>query len=105
MPYAAISVSSSGDNTIVAAVTGRRIRVQNYTIIAAGSVSVTWKSGSNAISGAMPLAANGGAAPAAGGPNANGPDGVLETNGGEALILNLSGAVGVYGHLRYEVLQ
>lgn len=106
MPYAAISVSASGDNTVVAASGNRRIRVKNYTIIAAGSVSVTWKSGaSTSISGAMPLAANGGAAPSAGSANANGPDGVLETNGGDALVLNLSGAVGVYGHLSYEYLS
>lgn len=105
MPFAKISASASGDNTIVAAVSGKRIRVQNYTIIAAGDVSVTWKSGSTEISGAMPFASNGGAAPGAGGPNATGPDGVLETAGGEALVMNLSGAVLVAGHLRYEVLS
>ena len=105
MPYAAISAASSGDNEIVAAVTGRKIRVQNYTIVSAGTVNVTWKSGSTAISGAMPFVANGSLSPAAGGPNANGIDGVLETAGGEALVLNLSGAVGIRGHLRYEVVQ
>lgn len=105
MPYAAISASSSGDNTIVAAVTGKKIRVQNYTILAAGAVSITWKSGSTAISGAMPLAANGGMAPSAGTATATGLDGVLQTAGGEALVLNLSAAVAVGGHIRYEVLS
>jgi hypothetical protein len=106
MPYAVISASASGDNTIVAAATnGRKIRVQNYTFIAAGDVSVTWKSGSVAISGAMPLAANGGAAPSAGAATATGLDGVLETVGGQALVLNLSAAILVAGHLRYEVLS
>ena len=105
MPFAKISTSSSGDTTIVAAVTGKRIRVQNYTLIAAGDVSVTWKSGSTTISGAMPLTTNGGMAPSAGAATASGLDGVLETAGGEALVLNLSAAVLVAGHLRYEVLS
>lgn len=104
MPYAPINASASGDNTVVAAVSGRKIRVQNYTAVAAASVSVTWKSGANLISGAMPFAANGGAAPAAGGPNANGSDGILECNLGEALIMNLSGAVLVAGHVKYELI-
>ncbi len=105
MPYAAISASSSGDNTIVAAVGNRKIRVMNYTLIAAGDVSVTWKSGSTAISGAMALTTNGGMAPSAGSAGTNGLDGVLETAGGSALVLNLSAAVSVGGHIRYEVLS
>ena len=66
MKYAIVNASASGSNTIVAAVTNKRIRVLSYVIIAAGDVSVTWQSASNALSGPMALAANGGAAPSAG---------------------------------------
>ncbi len=105
MPYAVIDASTSGDHTVVAAPpAGLKIRLQNYTLIAAGDVSVTWKSGSTEISGAMPLAANGGLAPSAGAETGTGLDGVLQTAGGEALILNLSAAVAVGGHLKYEVV-
>lgn len=105
MPYATINASDAGDTPVVAAPAAwQKIRVQNYAIVAGGLVSVTWKSGSTEISGAMPLAANEGFAPSAGGPNCNGPEGVLETAGGEPLVLNLSDAVQVGGHLRYELV-
>ena len=105
MPYAAISATASGDNTIVAAVGTRKIRVLNYTVASAGTVTAKWKSGSTDLSGAMPLVASSVVSAAGGSHNANGPEGVLETAGGEALILNLSGAVAVGGHIRYEVLS
>ncbi len=101
MKFASISAASSGSNEIVAAVTGKRIKVLAYTVIAAGDVSITWRSASTAISGAMSIAQNGGAAPAAG---ASGPLGfvpLLQTESGEALNLNLSSAVQVSGHLTY----
>ena len=101
MKFAAISASSSGDNTVVAAVPNRRIKVLNYVAIAASDVSAKWKSGSTDISGAMAFAANGGVAPV-GGPNT--PVGMVplfQTEQGEALVLNLSGAISVAGHLAY----
>ena len=105
MPYAKIDASTTGDHTVVAAPAAwQKIRIMNYTIFAAGDVSVTWKSGSTEISGAMPIAANGGLAPSAGSSTAIGPDGVLQCAGGEALVLNLSAPVAVGGHLRYELV-
>lgn len=102
MKFAAISASSSGDNTVVSAVTGKKICVLNYTAIAAGSVSATWKSGaSTSLSGAMPLAANGGAAPSAGSSSPLGQVPLFETAQGEELVLGLSSAVLVAGHLAY----
>lgn len=104
MKFAAISASSSGDNTVVAAVANRKIKVLNYAAIAASDVSVTWKSGSStSISGAIPFPANGGLAPV-GGPNT--PVGMVplfETATGEALVMNLSSAVLVAGHLAYII--
>ena len=101
--YAAISASASGDNTIVAAVAGQKIVLLSYLVIAAGDVSITWKSGaSTSLSGAMALAANGGAAPSAGPLTPAGVVGMLETAPGEALVLNLSAAVAVGGHITYR---
>lgn len=103
MKYAVVSASSSGSNTVIAAVTNKRIRVLSYVIVAAGAVSVTWRSASTDISGAMPLAANGGAAPSAGQAVPAGLIGQFETAQGEALNMNLSAAVLVAGHLTYTV--
>ena len=94
--FASISVSSSGDNDIVAAVASKKIRVLTYVIVAAGSVDAKWRSHTTTDkSGAMPLVANTGiSAPFS-------PVGHLETAAGEKLTLNLSAAVGVRGHITY----
>lgn len=104
MPFATISTSASGDTTLVAAQPGRKIRVVSYTVIAAGAVSVKFKSGSTDITGAMALAANGGAAPSGAGLAPSGFAGLFETASGEALVINLSAAVAVGGHLTYQSL-
>jgi len=95
--FAVISASSSGDNTIVAAVTSKKIRVLGYVIVAAGTVGVTWKSGTGgtALSGLMSLTANTGIAAA------YCPVGLLETGSGVLLNLTLDAAVAVTGHLVY----
>jgi len=104
MPFAKIDTATSGDNTIVTAVPNRKIRVINYTTIASGDVSIRWKSASTAISGAMALATNGGAAPSGTGQSPSGHIGLFETAPGEALILNLSAAIQVSGHLAYQII-
>lgn len=105
LKYAAISASASGDNTIVAASTGQKIVLVSYVVIAAGDVSITWKSGAATnLSGAMALAANGGAAPGAGPLAPSGVAGMMETESGQALVLNLSAAVSVGGHLAYRLV-
>ena len=92
--FVAISASNSGDNTILAGIAGKRIRVLNYLAVAADAVSIKWKSGAGTdLSGAIPLIANVGAVC---------PEAVLgwlRTSTGEALVLNLSGAVLVAGHI------
>lgn len=101
MKYAAINAGNAGDNTIIAAVPNKRIRILGYTVIASGIVTMTWKSGSTSISGPMAMAANGGAAPATTALTPAGLVGVLEGGIGEAIIINLGGAVTVGGHLVY----
>jgi hypothetical protein len=94
--FASIAASSTGDNTIVALVASKKIRVLRFMLVAAGAVSVKFKTGSGTdLTGAMAIAANGGV----GAPYC--PIGILESASGEALVLNLSAAVAVAGNLTY----
>lgn len=92
---AVINKSTSGDSTIVAAVTSKSIRVVALHFIAAGQVQVTWKSNSTALTGAQSFAGNSGINLTGGGVP------VLSTAAGEALVLNLSSAIQVSGRLSY----
>lgn len=105
MPTVKIDAASSGDNTLVAADTNRRIRVTQYTLIASAAVSVKWKSGSTDLSGAMALPANGGISATSPNDGDGRPAALIETAANEALVLNLSGAVQVSGHLTYDLLR
>jgi predicted secreted protein len=94
---AAIDTAASGDQTVVAAITGKRITVVAYTLVVTNATSLPrWKSGANNISGAMAVATNGSV-------SASSSAGVLATNPGEALILNNATATQLSGHLTYTV--
>lgn len=97
--FAVVSAADSGDNTLVAAVTGKQIKVHNIVLIVPSAVSIYFKSGSTAIGGnsSTPLAigANGGFAPG------EAKLGHFTTAAGEALVLNLSSAVSVGGWIVY----
>lgn len=97
--FAVVNASGSGDNTLVAADGTKKVKVLQYTLVSAGTVNATFKSGAaTALSGAMPLVANSGiaspfVAPAQGH--------LIETAVNQALVLNLSGAIAVTGHITY----
>lgn len=94
--FAAIAASSSGNNTVVAAVTGKKIRVLGYRFSANGTVAAKWRSSTAGdISGLSYLVqyASAGASFS--------PVGHFETTAGEGLVLNLDGAVAVGGHVSY----
>jgi hypothetical protein len=93
--FASIQVGASGSNAIVAAVSGKKIRVLAYTLFASGAVNAKFQSAANDKTGLKYFAANGGISAAFC------PVGWFETNAGEALNLNLSGAVAVGGELVY----
>lgn len=94
---AIIDAASSGDNTIVAAVTGKKIRVYQLVVVSAGTVTTRWESGASgtALTGQMTLAVNTGYAPPFN------PVGHFETAAGQLLNLELSAAVSVDGWLIY----
>jgi len=105
MRFAKIDASASGDNQVVAAVAGKRIRVISYTLITSAAVTAKWRSASTDITGGMAFAANGGSEPSVSILSPGGIFGLFQTEPGEALNLNLSSAVAVGGHLVYiEVL-
>jgi len=100
---AVISAASSGNNTLVAAVTGKKIGVLGLILIADAAVDVRLESGAGttALTGVMSLAAEG-----------NGfvlPMSVegrhwVETAAGALLNLELSGAVQVSGCIVYALI-
>lgn len=95
--HAAIAVSSSGDNTIVSAVSGKRIFLLAYNIMSNGIVNAKWKSGASTdLTGLtyMDAAGKGKVCP-------YNPKAWCKTAAGEALVLNLSGAVAVGGEITY----
>ena len=94
--FAAVAASSSGNNTVVSAVTGKKIRVLGYRLSANGTVAAKWRSSTAGdISGLSYLIqyASAGASFS--------PVGHFETASGEGLQLNLDAGVAVGGHLAY----
>lgn len=95
--YAKVSASSSGNNTVVAAATGKRIRVLSCFLVAAAAVTAKWQSGGSGtdLTGAASLAANGGYVL----PFNEG--GWFQTEPDTLLNLSLGGAVSVAGSISY----
>ncbi len=90
-----IAATASGDNTLVSAVAGKKIRVLSLDFLTNSPVSIAWKSGSNILREARDFGQYGGLA------IDYGRYYFTETNAGEALIMNLSAAVEVRGQLFY----
>lgn len=98
---AAINVSSSGDNTVLAGTSGYICVVLGYVLLAAGTVVVTFKDSTPAtLSGPYTVSTS------------SGNFGDCSTSGlqfvaasGKDLILNLGGAVQVGGHLLYALVK
>jgi hypothetical protein len=95
--YAIIDAASSGDNTLLAAVASRKIRVLSAFLVSSGSVNVRFESGAagTALTGQMNLVANTGfVLPYT-------PHGWFETAVNTLLNLELSAAVSVDGSFTY----
>lgn len=95
--FVAISASSSGNNTILAAVTSKKIRVLGMYLISNGTVNAKFQSGASGtdLTGLGYLIAN------AGWVLPYSPIGWFETASNTLLNLNLSGAIAVGGALVY----
>lgn len=102
MKFAKIDISASGDSTIVAAVDGLKIRVITYVVCSDINTKLKFKSASTDLTGPMSVGAysnifNGNTDLIPGG-----LVGVLETEPGEALILNSTVTAAVGGHIVYK---
>ena len=95
--YAVIDEATSGDNTLVAAVTDKKIRVLACFMVAAGDVTARFEDGAGgtALSGQMNLTTNSGFT------LPFNPVGWFETSASTLLNLELSTAVSVDGSLVY----
>ena len=98
---ATISISSSGDNEIIAAPANGYIAIDHINLIPTTAVSVTFKRGSTAVSGAYPLDAK----QAITLENAfHNTDGVITCLPADAFNINLGSAVQVGGFVRYRIV-
>src|SRR5436309_13726362 len=97
MQGAVINATTSGDTVIVTGTAGKDMSVYGYTIVASTNSNVSFKTGSVALTGAMPLSANGGVA------RDVGPYPMFKTVAGDNLVISLSAVANVQGHLEYTV--
>jgi len=93
--YRPINATSFGDTQIVPAVSGKRIRVIAYAVIANLTVSIKFRSGTTDITGSMRVVEGGGIAHAYDG-------GLFQTAEGQALNINLSANATVGGYVVYR---
>lgn len=105
--FAVISAASSGDNTLVAAVTSKQIRVLSLFLVAKGTANSIYfrqDTAGTAIFGdatnTIPIDKTGATGPA-GFALGNNPTGWMQSGSGKPLVLNLSAAQGVAGGLTY----
>ena len=95
-----VSSASSGNNTLLAAQTGYKIRVHSFTLVAAGAVTVAFQSGATgtALTGTMSLIT--------GVPLTIDleKEGLFETAASTLLNLSLGGSVQVSGFLTYSLV-
>ena len=93
------TAAAAGDNAVVAAVAGKRIRVLGAVLAPSAVLSVKLRSAANDLTGALPLAANEKfTLPLADPDHA----GWVATNSGEALNVNVSAAGTVTGFVVYQ---
>jgi hypothetical protein len=90
-----IEIAGAGDNEIIAAIPGKRMRVCSIVLVAALAVSARFKGTAN-LSGGIALGANVVFAAAAGPPAF-----LLQTEAGSSFKINLSLGVAVNGWLVY----
>lgn len=95
--FAVLDAASSGDNTLIAAVASKKIRVLSLFLVSAGAVNVRFESGASgtALTGQMNLVANTGFV------LPYNPLGWFETASNTLLNLELSAAISVDGSIVY----
>lgn len=98
---AVIDANSSGDNEIIAAPSSGYIAIDHINFVNEAAVGITFKSGSNALSGAYSLAER---QPITLENTTVQDKGVITCNTGEAFNINLDSAVQISGFVRYRIV-
>ena len=93
--YAPINATNSGNTQVVGAVSGKRIRVIAFAVVANATVNIKFQSGTTDITGSMRVVEGGGIAHAYDG-------GLFQTAVGQALNINLSANATVGGYVVYR---
>jgi hypothetical protein len=95
--FAAFSESTIDNHAVVAAVAGKSIRVLSYVLAVAGTSEqvIIFKSGTTALTGPMPIES---------GISAHFEVGLFQTARGEALNIDLGGAIQTSGHITYVLV-
>ena len=107
----AISVSASGDNTVVTGVANFAVRVLGYVLTASAAVNARWMSdtagNAKALSGLLyfTLTTSGSISVVVAPVVPMNGRGWFQADAGKDLNLNLSGAQAVGGHLLYELVS
>lgn len=99
---AAVVAAAAGDNTLVAAVAGKKIRLHSLVLVASGGANnarLESGAGGTALTGVMNIAANGQLT------LAYNPAGWVETVAAALLNLELSAATAVGGVLTYSLVD
>ena len=98
-----IDISTSGDNTIIAAPSGTSeyIAIDFISFIPDSAVTVQLKDGSTSYGGAYSLAANQELSMY----NPGDGDGVITLSANSAFVINLSAAVQTSGFVRYRIIN
>ena len=99
-----ISISSSGDNTVIAAPSGTSeyLVIDHINLVPNSAVTVQLKDGTTVYGGAYSLTASQGWVLE----NSMGhEDGIITVSSGNAFVINLSGAVQVSGFVRYRIMN
>lgn len=96
LKHTSFSVSSSGINNVVSAVSAKKISVFAYKFICSAAVGVLWASGGSGLEGSQSYGSNSGAAE-----SVNPPAYLFQGGTNEALQLSLTSAVTVAGRVSY----
>jgi len=93
--FGSISFATSGAQTIATSVAAASIRVLQWNVVCASTTSLQWRSGTSALTGLMPFAANGGiSVPFS-------PVGLFQATSGSSLVLFNESASSVGGSIVY----
>lgn len=97
-----VNATADGNNTVISAVTGKKIRILSYVITATAAGTVSFTDGTNTYA-AFSLAANGGVSYAGG--SAPGAAPAFEVAVSSNFVINTQTSQDVLGHITYSEVR